>query len=313
MNERSRALKRVIVTGAGGPLGISLINECVGQGAEVCAVVRPQSAKIQNIPEHRLVSVVQSDISDIETLINSVEGGFDAFFHLAWTHTGDAGRDDVLLQSDNIRYALLAAKTAAFLGCKVFVGTGSQAEYGAVNQVIDESTEEKPVTAYGMVKLAAGKLVAEYCRSLGIRCNWVRVFSVYGPHENDYILTSYVIRTLLDNKKPTLTQCEQIWDYLYCEDAANALYLIAKEAKESGVYCLGSGEGVKLKDAITVIRNTVDPRLPLVFGEKPYSDNQIMLLVSDITKLKNDTSFLPKTDFIAGIAKTIDWYRRKSC
>lgn len=305
-------IKRAAVTGASGPLGTMLVRECIDNNVHVLAVVRPNSRNRKQIPVHELVKVVECDITQIDKLPERIRETYDVCFHLAWTHTGDEGRNDPFLQEENILSTLKAASFAKQLGCKVFVGAGSQAEYGVLNKKIDETTQERPETLYGIAKLAAGRLAAEYCRQNKMRCNWARIFAVYGPYENDYILTSYVIRTLLNGEEPVLTPCEQVWDYLYSEDAVHALWLIAQTARDSGIYCVGSGAPRQVKEYVSIIRDRIDRELTLGIGKKSYGDGQIMHLEADISKLKEDTGFVPKYSFEEGIAKTIDWYRKES-
>lgn len=305
-------INKVIITGASGPLGSMLIRECIKNRVRVLAIVRPNSSNRGNIPVHDLVRVEERDITQIDKLPAYIQETYDVFFHLAWTHTGDEGRNNPFLQEENIHATLKAALCAKELGCKIFIGAGSQAEYGVLNRKIDETTAEKPDTLYGIAKLAAGRLVMEYCKQNGMRCNWVRIFAVYGPYENDYIFTSYVIRTLLKGEEPELTLCEQMWDYLYSEDAVLALWLIAEKSENSGIYCLGSGAPRSIREYVLTIRDKINPDIPLGIGKKPYGENQIMHLEADISKLKADTGFTPSFSFEEGIEKTIDWYRSKN-
>lgn len=304
-------IRKVIITGASGPLGVMLIKECIRNNVQVLAIVRPNSKNRRNIPIHELVRVIECDITHIESVSESIKEQFDVCFHLAWTHTGDKGRGDPFLQEENILATLKAARCALQLGCKVFIGAGSQAEYGKLDKKANELTEERPNTMYGVTKLAAGRLAMEYCKQNGMRCNWVRIFAVYGPYENDYIFTSYVIRSLLAGEEPELTPCEQIWDYLYTEDAVHALWLVAGKAKESGIYCLGSGAPKSIKEYVSIIRDTIDPDMSLGIGQKDYSENQIMHLEADISKLQKDIGFQPRISFEEGIAKTVQWYLQK--
>lgn len=304
-------IRRAVVTGASGPLGIMLMHECIRNNVKVLAIIRPGSKNRENIPKHELVQIVECEITKIESIASSIQEQFDACFHLAWTHTGDAGRLDPFLQEENILATLSTAKCALQLGCKIFIGAGSQAEYGRLDKKANELTEERPDTMYGVTKLAAGRLVMEYCRQNGMRCNWVRIFAVYGPYENDYILTSYVIRSLLAGKEPELTPCEQIWDYVYCEDVARALVKIGNSAPESGIYCLGSGEAKQLKEYVIMIRDTIDSTLSLGIGKKSYGDYQVMHLEADISKLRQDIGDVINTSFEEGIKKTVEWYRNK--
>ena len=306
MNEQ---IKNVIITGASGPLGVMLIRECIRENVGVLAVIRPGTPNRKNIPVHDLVGIEECEITEIDKLSEHIEKKYDVCFHLAWTHTGDAGRANPFLQEENILATLKTAEFAQRAGCKVFIGAGSQAEYGPLNKKVNELSEERPDTLYGIAKLAAGRLVMEYCRQNGMRCNWVRIFAVYGPYENDYIFTSYVIRTLLAGQEPELTPCEQIWDYLYTEDAVHALLLIAEKGKNSGTYCLGSGNPRSIREYVTVIRDNINPNLPLGIGKKPYGKTQIMHLEADISKLQADIGYAPSYSFEEGIMKTIDWYK----
>lgn len=305
-------LKNVLITGASGPLGIMLLKECIKRGVKALAVVRPDSKNKKNLPVHPLVRVVECDISAVDKLPEQLNETIDTCFHLAWTNTGDEGRNNPILQEQNINYTLKTAVCAKQMGCKVFMGAGSQAEYGPINCIANEDSAEKPDTLYGIAKLAAGRLVMEYCKQNNIRCNWVRIFGVYGPYENDYIFTAYMIKTLLSGEVPILTPCEQIWDYLYCEDAIRALWLIAERAERSGIYCLGSGCARQLKEYVYILRDQINPQLRVKIGEKPYGEHQTMHLEADISKLTSDTGFVPQYTFEDGIANTIAWYKGES-
>ena len=302
-------LKRIMVTGASGPLGVMLIRECIDRGIRVLAFVRPRSKKIIDIPTHELVRVVEWELNDMDKFQPRNCESLDACFHFGWGHTGDPGRDDPVLQEQNSSATLKTAFLAKRLGCKVFVGAGSQAEYGMIDHRIDENTPANPVTMYGIAKLAAGKLVMEYCRQNDMLCYWIRIFSVYGPYENQYIFISYVIRTLLNHEKPVLTRCEQIWDFLYCKDAINAFLAVAERGRHTGVYCLGSGDAKRLSEYVEMIRDAIDPSLSIGIGEKSYSSGQIMHLEADISKLKGEIGFSPRYSFADGIRETIKWYR----
>lgn len=305
----SLTIRRVIVSGASGPLGIMMIKECLERNIEVLALVRPGSRRLKDIPVYPLVKVCEIDVNKLDSLNVSLYGPADVFFHFAWTHTGDEGRNNPILQEENISSSLKAADCAARFGCKAFVGAGSQAEYGLMNQAVDEDSPVNPNTIYGITKLAAGKLVMELCRQHGIRCNWVRVFSVYGPYENEYILSSYLIRTLLKGEEPILTPCEQVWDYLYCKDAVRAFFLVAEKAPSTCVYCLGSGKPRQLSEYAELIRDEINKDIPLGIGKKEYSPDQIMHLEANIDRIKTDVGFTPEYSFKDGIIETIDWYK----
>ena len=114
-----------------------------------------------------------------------------------------------------------------------------------------------------------------------------------------------VINELKENRCPSLTKGEQVWDYLYSYDAADAMIKAAIKGKDGSIYCLGSGEKRLLKDYIKDIAEVVNPNVQLSFGQKPYGENQVMFLSADITKLKEDTGFIPKYDFKQAIKEIV--------
>ncbi len=119
------------------------------------------------------------------------------------------------MQNQNVAYALDAVRAARRFGCSVFVGTGSQAEYGCVEGVLRPDTPAFPENGYGMGKLCAGLMTRELAGQLGLRHIWVRVLSVYGPCDGENSMIMSAIRKLLAGETPEFTKGEQMWDYLY--------------------------------------------------------------------------------------------------
>lgn len=298
-------MKKIILTGATSMLGISLIEECLRQGDEVAAVIRPQSKHAGRLLKFPGLRTVACDLSGIEKLPGLLGGSWDAFFHLGWGPTEKDGRDDPELQNANVGYTLEAVRSAKKLGCSFFLGAGSQAEYGQVGRAIAPDMCVAPEVAYGVAKYAAGKLSAILCKNLGVRHVWARIFSVYGAHDSAATVIMYCIEQLLKKKRPSLTRGEQIWDFLYCEDAARALYLLGEKGQDQTVYNVGSGDGRPLSEFVGMIRDVIDPALPVGFGDVPYRPGQIMHLCADISLLTQDTGFVPKVSFKEGIKRIL--------
>lgn len=296
-------IKSAVVTGPTGAVGSALCAHLLEQGIAVYAVVRPSTRRTGNLP--RGVKIVPCDLAELERLAGLIGEKADAFFHLAWAHTIGEGRNDMHAQIENIRCAVDAARAAAQLGCKVFVGAGSQAEYGRVEGMLTARTPCFPENGYGMAKLCAGQMTRAECAKLGVRHVWARILSVYGPHDGETTMISSVIGKLLRGEKPALTQGTQMWDYLYADDAARALCLLAQSGRDGGVYPLGSGQARPLREYIEILRDQIDPALPLGFGEIPYGDKQVMHLQADISELVRDTGFAPVTPFEEGARQTI--------
>lgn len=303
-------MKRIVIDGATSMLGLALINECIARETEVIAIARTSSKRLNILPDSDYVRIVKAEQNELKHLEISDVDSCDAYYHFAWSNTYSEERKDVFLQEPNIQYTLDAIKLAERLGCKKFIGAGSQAEYGRVSGIIGPNTPINPDVAYGVAKYAASKMSQILCDEIGVECIWTRTFSVYGIGDNVTTLVMYAIDNLLKGQKPSFTKAEQRWDYLYSKDAGRAFYLIGQRGKNRKIYCIGSGESRPLKEYITTIRDTIDKTLPIGIGERPYAPLQVMNLQADISELTEDTGFLPEYSFEQGIKETIEWYRK---
>ena len=301
--ENNSFVKRIIVTGATGCVGSAIVRRALAKGMEVTCIVHQGSKRLSNLPQDESVSIVECNLSDYASL--QLANTYDVFIHMAWEKTFGASRDDAEVQMRNIQYTLDAVQLAHRCRCSVFVGAGSQAEYGVQSVDLTPDLPVNPVSGYGIAKFAAGKLSAMLCKSLGMRQNWVRILSVYGPKDGENTLISYVIRELKSGRSPELTKCEQIWDYLYADDAADAILAIAEKGIDGKAYPLGSGKGRRLSEYIDDIRSLVNPSIDVKYGVKDYYPHQPMHLVADIREITKDTGWEPSCSFNNGLVKFV--------
>lgn len=305
-------MKNVIVTGATGMVGASMIEQMVEDGIEVTAIVRPNSKKISNLIKHRLINVIECELKDILAIKNmNLNNDYDVFYHFAWDGTYGDSRNDAILQESNIKTTLDAIQVAHTLGCNAFIGAGSQAEFGPVEGVISDDLPKNPETGYGVAKLTACNLGRILCEKLDMRHCWGRIVSTYGPRDNSYTMVMSSIIGMLESKRLSFTKGDQIWDYVYGGDCSRAFYLIGEKGVHGKAYTIGSGETKKLSEFIKIIRDCIDPNLEIGLGELEYYPNQVMNLCADISELTKDTGFNPETSFDEGIKKTIAWYQGK--
>ncbi|WP_075364667.1 NAD-dependent epimerase/dehydratase family protein [Desulfosporosinus metallidurans] len=135
---------------------------------------------------------------------------------------------------------------------------------------------------------------------------WTRILSVYGPYDGEKTMVMSTIIKLINGEVPRFTKGEQMWDYLYSGDAANAMYLLGEKGHDGKVYCLGSGEARPLCEYIYEIRDLIDGNSKVELGAIPYSENQVMYLRADIDALKVDVGFSPSVNFTEGIRGIIN-------
>ncbi len=298
-------IKSVIITGPTGSIGSALVKSFALSGVDVYAVCRRGSKRLKNIEGVKNVHIVECDISDFSSLENTGIKA-DALIHLAWEKTTLEGRDNLDCQLKNIEYTLDAVRLAKACGCKAFVGAGSQAEYGVKDCPLNgDETPVHPESGYGIAKYAAGKFAKNLCTQMGLRFNWCRILSVFGEGDSEGSLISYLIKTVMASETPKLTPCEQIWDYLYSKDCAEAIRAVVERGKDGKTYCLGSGEPKTLKEYVTKLRDTVNPIVDIEFGVRDYYPHQPMYLVADIKELTADTGWKPKTSFEDGIKSIV--------
>jgi nucleoside-diphosphate-sugar epimerase len=296
-------MKKIVISGATGMIGAALTQCALEQELEVLCIVREDSSRIKNIPKSNNITIHFAKLTDYRD--SDISGKYDVFFHLAWDKTFGAFRDDIDIQADNIQYTLDAVRLAKRLGCKKFIGAGSQAEYGLVSVPLTSDTPVNPQSGYGIAKYSAGKLSKLLCAQLGIEYNWVRILSIFGPLDSPHTLIMYTIDELLAGRSPELTKCDQVWDYLYCDDAARALLAVGERGIDGKAYPLGSGNNRKLSEYIESIRDLIKPSRVLQFGQKEYYPHQPMYLCADISELTNDTGWKPVFTFEEGIRKIL--------
>lgn len=300
-------MNNIVVTGATSMIGIAAIEACLSNDVKkIYAVVRPGSRNLYRLPSDSRISVIECDLSDYGSMDRMIAEPCDVFYHFAWSITGTNRNHDIYGQARNIIGTLEAVSAAARLGCSKFIGAGSQAEYGILDiDRIGIHSPVNPVQPYGIAKYAAGKLAMEEAKKLGISCIWVRIFSVYGKYDKETSMISSALEKMKRGEKVSFTEGIQRWDYLYSEDAGAAFYLIGKKAVGCKVYCLGSGQARLLKDFIILMRDAVNPELPVGLGDVPYKRDTVMNLCADISELQKDTGWIPKVGFVDGISRTI--------
>ena len=296
-------IQKIIITGATGAVGSAVVRRAIENGKDVTCIVHQGSKRLGNLPQSDKVHIVECNLQDYRTL--SLDGQYDAFIQLSWEKTVGASRDDAEVQTRNIQYTLDAVHLAHRCGCSVFVGAGSQAEYGVQSVDLTPDLPVKPESGYGIAKYAAGKLSAMLCKNLGMRQCWVRILSVYGPNDGENSLISYLIREFKTGNSPQLTKCEQMWDYLYADDAADAILAVAENGIDGKAYPLGSGNGRRLSEYVNDIKTIINPSIEVQFGAKEYYPHQPMHLVADISQLTKDTGWKPSITFLEGIRQTI--------
>lgn len=317
-------MKRAVITGASGVVGTALMKELARRQVNMLVLLREESPG--NARVHRLAEALEAQygvkMERIECSLPHLRDfhrytditrhtDYDVFYHLGWGGTKGRERYDPYIHNRNVEYALDAVDLAGRLGCSLFIGAGSQAEYGRSLGRLTANTVPRPDNAYGIAKLCAGHMTREYAHEAGLRHIWTRILSVYGPNDGEKTLVTYLVKALLRGERPRCTAGEQLWDFLASEDAAKALCALGERGKDGETYLIASGRERLLKDYILEIRDLIAPGAEIGFGEVPYGPRQVMHLSADISDITRDTGWTPQLSFAEGIMQLAREIRRE--
>ena len=189
-------MKKAVITGATGMIGITLINYLLEKNIGVLAIIRENSSNKSKLPRNKNLKIVECNLNNLNNL-DVEECDYDVFYHFAWDGTFGDDRNNLYKQNLNIKYTLDAVELANRLGCKTFIGAGSQAEYGRVSGLISPDTSTFPENGYGIAKLAAGQMSRIYSKKYNIKHIWTRIFSVYGPYDGEKTMVMSSLRNMI--------------------------------------------------------------------------------------------------------------------
>lgn len=294
---------RITIAGANSFIGKRILALAENkEDIEITAVIRESSFCSREIKNNaRVTRIIECDMKNYHNLGSLARDG-DCFIDLAWNGTRGQDRQNSQLQKDSYQCSLAAMQSMANQGYKILVSAGSQAEYGACSTVITEETQLNPNTEYGKYKVQLFYETTELSRKNGIRFIEPRYFSLYGPKDYEKTLIMSCINKMLKNEYCELNDCTQLWDYLYVDDAVDALYRLCINSKANGAYNFATGEYRMLKDFIQEIHNTLHSESKVVFdSSKSDFRGQLINLMPSVEKLKNEIDWQPSISFAEGI------------
>ena len=291
------AMKRAIITGATGIVGTALVSELISHGVEVLAIDRKDAQRDNHLPKKSQVVQIYHDLEELESLSNETGKQYDVLYHLGWkTIESDARNDSFQLQQQNIKHTLDAVRLAKRFGCKTFIGIGDQSEYGCIDASLGTTSENQAERNYSLGKLWAGMMSRELSHQLCMKYVWVRLSTIYGYNDNVNSMMMKLIVKLKNGEVPEIDG-EKLYDFLFCEDAAKALYLLWEKGHDGKVYFVGSGKARPLREYAEVIRNVINPEISFDYSNGCTDKNKIMTIYTDISAITMDTGWLPELSF----------------
>ena len=304
-------MKKVILTGGAGFVGSAVIKELLQNDVKVWAVVRPgfssrlSMSRLAGLP----INYVECDLKDLRNLPAMLEErDFDVWYQFAWDGLFGEELTDYHKQAANIVYMMNAITAAAFTRCRKFVGAGSVSQY-ELFMPADKNQEGDKHRVYKAAKMSCQYLGAGAAASQNIEFIWPIITNIYGAGEKSTRLINSMIRKLQNKEHQALSRGDQFYDFIYITDAAKAFRLIGEHGRENRNYIIAQGMAGPLRDFLNVVKDVVDPKAELGFGELAFNGYYLPKECYDITQLAEDTGFVPEITFEEGIRLTSDWIR----
>jgi UDP-glucose 4-epimerase len=308
---------KALVTGAAGFIGSTLSEALLDAGHEVTGVdsfldYYPRAVKEQNLsrarrsPGYRFVeaSLVQADLGPLLD-------GVDWVFHqAAQAGVRASWGGEFKVYSDNNVFAtqrlLEACRTRRL---EKFVYASSSSIYGdTLDLPMRETSAPRPVSPYGVTKLAAEHLTWLYWKNYGIPTVSLRYFTVYGPRQRPDMALHRFARAVLRGERIQLYgDGTQSRDFTYVDDIVAANIAAARSAAAGEVFNIGGGSRTTINETIALLGDLAG-RAPLV----DYQDRQkgdVGHTAADTSAARRSLGFAPQVPLKEGLRRQVDWLR----
>ncbi len=292
----------ILLTGATGLIGRATTKALVSAGHEVTAVSRSGQANGAThtaacdllVPEQVLATIRKAKATHL--------------VHLAWHDDAK----DRWISPANLNWmaaTLHLIQEFARAGGVRAICAGSCAEYDwsqtELTQIgMTEQTPLRPRTLYGAAKAGTGLALGQAGPALGLSIGWARIFFVYGPGEPPGRLLGDLISNLMAGKPVDCTDGLQERDFLHVDDLARALVqFLGSEA--TGAINIASGIATPVRDLIKEVATQLDRQDLIRLGTIPRAANDPARLAADVTRLQQETGFMPHHDIVSGVAAVL--------
>jgi nucleoside-diphosphate-sugar epimerase len=292
-------IKKLLVTGADGFIGKHVLRKLTESQYEIHCLSRTPKAAAGPVIWNSF-DLLQDDIG---SLIKSIKPSH--VLHLAWcTEHGqfweDISNKEWLKKSKELLHHFCQNSGERF----IFAGTC--AEYAWNGDICVESvTPEFPKSLYGQSKLAFTKELQEAANKFGVSVAIGRIFSLYGPGEDDRRLIPSLIKNLTNGHSVEMSDGDQWRDYLFVEDVASAMVALLN-SETSGIVNIASGVAVQLKTLANAVCELIGQSPDSIqLGKKARGADDVAKVLASTLRLNNEIKWHPKFDLQHGLRATL--------
>jgi len=304
---------KIMVTGAAGFIGSNLCGDLLAQGHEVVGVdcfvpYYPESIKRRNLEPLLLQKEFRFVPHDLRrTLPADLIAGVEAIIHLAampglvksWTDFDGYWTCNVQATKN-----ILEATEKLDRPLKKLIYGSTSSVYGKFASG-DEQMPTRPVSPYGITKLAGEFLCRAWMENFNLPVVTLRFFSVYGPGQRPDMAYNLWIDAILDDKPIVLYgDGHQVRGNTYVKDCVRAI-IAALDATPGEIYNIGGGEMVSMLDILDVL-SKIGGKTPEVRREDARPGDQRHTF-ADTAKLTRHLNWKPKVRLLEGLKAQYDW------
>lgn len=294
---------KFLITGGSGFIGKSLVIKLLEIGSKVIIYDKQTPKLSHDIKDLEYISGSVYNDKDLSKLKNI---DFNVIFHLASNanipHSVANPKDDFLINALGTMKMLELARKKDI---KKFIYPSTVSVFDVNKIPLSENDKVKVSSPYGASKLTGESYCYAYNRTYGLNTNVIRLFNVYGPGMNKYLIYDIVCKLRENTDKIVIYgDGTQIRDYLYIDDLINAFLLILEKGIPGEDYNVSRGIPTKIIDLVNLIADIMNIKnLKIELTNKSW-DGDIKKWYADISKIKK-LGFEPKTSLNEGLKKTI--------
>ena len=301
--------KNILIVGGTGFIGYHLVKRSLKKGWQVTSISSNSPKKIRYLPK---VKYIRCDITNKKLLKRSIRKPFDYVVNLG-------GYVDHSNKKKTFKTHYEGCKNLTEIFLKKmplsFVQIGSSLEYGTSNSPQKENIKcnlKSIKSIYGKAKLLSSIYMINLFKKKNFPSTVLRLYLAYGPKQDVNRFLPIIIKGCLKNKKFPCSKGDQLRDFLYVDDAVDAIIksLTNKNARGQ-IINIGSGKPKRIKSVIEKVKKISKGGYPQ-YGKFKLRKFEILKLYPNVKKAKNKINWGPKISFQKGLKSTIKFYNEQA-
>jgi UDP-glucose 4-epimerase len=308
---------KTIVTGAAGFIGSHLCERLLAEGHEVVGIdsfldYYPRWIKEMNLSrlrESTSFQLIEKNILDVDW--RGALEGVDVVFHLAAQAGVRASWSDnfVVYTRNNIEATQRMLEASKLFKLKKFVFASTSSVYGDIEDIpMKEGSLIKPISPYGVTKVAAEDLCYLYWKNFGIPCVSLRYFTVYGPRQRpDMGFYKFLLAFLEDRPITIFEDGNQTRDFTFIDDIINGTLSAAEKGIPGSIYNLGGGSRISVNEVLKVIGEIAGAEPKVRYAEKQKGDMRHTYASTE--KAREEIGYTPRIRLAEGLKKEFEWLK----